>query len=258
MTEWLRYETKRGDKLLKHINKALGIGLFVVVWQMISIASTSPAIPGAEEIFSRLGDILQDRKTIDHMIASMKIILMGISIAVLFGISVAIVMSMFEAVRLALSPLLESLRGVAALTLFPLLIATLGIGDISRVFVIFWTAWPSVLISTINGLDTERQLVEAAQSCGANKLQEFMYIRIPLAIPSMINGIRIGISGGFISLIAAEMLGATKGIGYMLLWASHAFDFKAVYAYIILIALISGLMNLAMLKIEKKVKEKLI
>lgn len=252
------YKKKEGDKLLKHINKALGIGLFVVVWQMISLASTNPALPGAEEILFRLGDILQDRKTFDHMLSSMKIVLMGISVAVVFGIIIAIVMSMFEAVRLAMSPLLESLRGVAALTLFPLLIATLGIGDISRVFVIFWTAWPSVLISTINGLNTERQLVEAAQSCGANKLQEYLYIRIPLAIPAMINGIRIGISGGFISLIAAEMLGATKGIGYMLLWSSHAFDFKSVYAYIILIAALGGLLNFGMLKIENKVKENLV
>lgn len=244
--------------MLKHINKALGIGLFVVVWQMISMTSTNPALPGAEEIFGRLWNILQDSKTFNHMLSSMKIILMGISAAVIFGIAIAILMSMFEAVRLAMSPLLESLRGVAALTLFPLLIATIGIGDISRVFVIFWTAWPSVLISTMNGLESERQLVEAAQSCGANKLQEYLHIRIPLAIPAMINGIRIGISGGFISLIAAEMLGATKGIGYMLLWSSHAFDFKAVYAYIILIAIMGGLMNLAMLKIEKKVKENLI
>lgn len=244
--------------MLKHINKALGIGLFAVVWQMLSVTSTNPALPGIEEILGKLCDILQDRKTFVHAIASMKIVLMGITFAVVFGISTAILMSMLEPVRLAMSPLIESLRGVAALTLFPLLIATLGIGDISRVFVIFWTAWPSVLISTINGLDTEKSLVEAAQSCGANKLQEYRYIRIPLAIPSMINGIRIGISGGFISLIAAEMLGATKGIGYMLLWSSHAFDFKAVYAYIILIALMGGLMNLVMLKIEKKVKENLV
>lgn len=244
--------------MLKHMNKALGIGLFVFVWQMISLTSSSPALPEVGEIFGKLGDILQDRKTYVHMLASVKIVSMGIAVAVVFGITIAVIMSMFEPVRLALSPLFESLRGVAALTLFPLLIATLGIGDISRVFVIFWTAWPSVLISTINGLDTDKLLVEAAQDCGASKLQEYRYVRIPLAIPAMINGIRIGISGGFISLIAAEMLGATKGIGYMLLWSSHAFDFKAVYAYIILIALIGGFMNLAMLKIERKVKENLV
>lgn len=244
--------------MLKHINKALGIGLFVVVWQMLSMSSTNPALPGAEEIFGRLCDILQNPKTLEHAMASMKIILMGISAAVIVGILLAVIMSMFEPIRLALNPLVESLRGVAALTLFPLLIATLGIGDISRVFVIFWTAWPSVLISTMNGLDGEKLLVEAAQSCGANKLQEYLCIRIPLAIPAMINGIRIGISGGLISLIAAEMLGATKGIGYMLLWASHAFDFKAVYAYIILIAAMGGIMNFTMLKIEKKVKENLL
>ena len=219
--------------------------------------STNPALPQVSEIALRLVEILQDGDTLTHIASSLKIIFIGICSAVIFGITLAIVMSMFEPVRVAVTPLMESLRGVAALTLFPLLIATLGIGDISRVFVIFWTAWPSVLISTINGLDTEMQLIEAAQSCGANKIQEYTLVRIPLAIPAMINGIRIGISGGFISLIAAEMLGATKGIGYMLLWSSHAFDFKAVYGYIIIIAVIGGLINYAMLITERKVKENL-
>ena len=244
--------------MLKYINKVIGIAIFIAIWQLVSMSSTNPALPGADEIFLRLIEILREPNTYKHILSSMKIIFMGISVAVVFGITIAIVMSAFEPVRLALNPLIESLRGVAALTLFPLLIATLGIGDISRVFVIFWTAWPSILISTINGLDTEQLLVEAAQSCGANKFQEYMRIRIPLAIPAMINGIRIGISGGLISLIAAEMLGATKGVGYMLLWSSHAFDFKSVYAYIILIALIGGLMNFSMLIIERKVKENLI
>lgn len=244
--------------MLKYINKVIGIAIFVVIWQLVSMTSTNPALPGVDEIFCKLIEILRELKTYKHILASLKIIFNGISVAVVFGITTAIVMSMFEPIRLALTPLLESLRGVAALTLFPLLIATLGIGDISRVFVIFWTAWPSVLISTLNGLDTEKLLIEAAQSCGANKYQEYLYIRIPLAIPAMINGIKIGISGGLISLIAAEMLGATKGIGYMLLWSSHAFDFKAVYAYIILIAVIGGVMNYLMSIIERKVKEKLI
>lgn len=244
--------------MLKYINKVIGIAIFIVIWQMMSFASTNPALPGADEIVCRFFEIIKEPDTYKHILSSLKIIFQGISVAILFGITTAILMSMFEPIKLALNPLFESLRGVAALTLFPLLIATLGIGDISRVFVIFWTAWPSVLISTLNGLDTERILIEAAQSCGANKWQEYLYIRIPLAIPAIINGIRIGISGGLISLIAAEMLGATKGVGYMLLWSSHAFDFKSVYAYIILIALIGGLMNFMMLIIERKVKENLI
>lgn len=243
--------------MLKRIYKLLGIAAFIGLWQLVSVMSTNPALPGVDAIFNSLCDILQEPKTYEHIAASAKIIIHGLIAAIIFGISFAIIMSMVEPIRLALTPLFESLRGVAALTLFPLLIATLGIGDISRIFVIFWTAWPSVLISTMNGLNTDKVLVEAAQSCGANIIQEYIYIRIPLAIPSMINGIRIGISGGLISLIAAEMLGATKGVGYMLLWSSHAFDFKAVYAYIILIATMGGLINFLMLIIERKAKEKI-
>lgn len=251
----MRFETKEGDNI-KHFNKFIGIIAFIVVWQIVSFNSGNPAVPSITKILKELAAILADNQTIGHITASIKIIILGILIAIIFGICLGILMSAIDQVRVALMPLIESLRGVAALTLFPLLIVTMGLGDSSRIFVIFWTAWPSVLISTINGLDINRTLIEAAQNLGANKYYEYRYVRIPLAIPTIISGIRIGISGGFISLIAAEMLGATKGIGYMLQWSSQAFNFKAVYAYIIIIAAIGGLINWTMLKIEKRIKER--
>lgn len=238
------------------LNKSLGIVLFVIVWQIASILFDNPAVPKFVDIFNELLLILSDSKTILHITASLKIVIIGIVVAVIFGFTLSVIMTRFKVVMNAMMPLIECLRGVAALTLFPLLIVVAGLGDGGRIFVIFWTAWPSVLIATLQGLETKQILIDAAHTMGATEWQVMTKVRIPLAMPKIVNGIRIGISGGWISLIAAEMLGATKGIGYMLLWNSHAFNFKAVYAYIIIIALLGGLMNFMMQIAERKAKER--
>ena len=243
-------------KTLRVINSFIGVVGLLILWELISLLYPNPAIPSLLNIINELISILTDVNTYNHIISSLKIVLIGICTAILFGLSLGTIMTRYRHIYTALIPVIEALRGVAALTLFPMLIAIAGIGDGSRVFVIFWTAWPSILISTMHGLETDKTIVEAAASSGANENQIMWYIRLPLAIPNIVSGIRIGISGGWISLIAAEMLGATKGIGYMLLWNSQAFNFKAVYAYIIIIAVLGGFMNYLMLKIENKLKEK--
>ena len=154
--------------------------------------------------------------------------------------------------KAALLPVIESVRGVAALTLFPLLIITLGIGTVSRVFVIFWTAWPAIVLSTIASLEIDRGIVDAARAAGAGDWTIIARIRIPMALEGLVTGLRIGAGGGWISLIAAEMLGASRGLGYYLLWSSQSFEFRKVYAVILIIAAIGGLMNLCLLFLQKK------
>lgn len=243
-------------KALRIITSTSGIIGLLIIWELISLLYPNPAIPTLQSIVKELISILIDSNTYMHIVSSLKIVVIGIFVAIVFGIILGVVMVRFKRIRMSVTPVVESLRGVAALTLFPMLIAIAGIGNSSRVFVIFWTAWPSVLISVMHGLETEEMLVEAAMSLGADENRIMWHIRLPLAVSDIVSGIRIGMSGGWISLIAAEMLGATKGIGYMLLWNSQAFNFKAVYAYIIIIAVLGGLMNYGMLKIEKKLKER--
>lgn len=247
--------------ILKNIktifNKSIGVLGFLIIWELASIYSNSPAFPSLKNIFVKLIEVLSNGNTIIHITSSLKIVTLGILFAIIIGFILGMIMVRFKVVNTALLPLIEMLRGVAALTLFPLLIVTLGMGDSARIFVIFWTAWASILISTIKGLsDIEQMLIEAAQNLGANENIILFKIRLPLALPQIVNGIRIGISGGWISLIAAEMLGATKGIGYALLWASQSFDFNGVYAYIIIIAVLGGLMNWAMLIIQKNIEKR--
>ena len=95
-------------------------------------------------------------------------------------------------------------------------------------------------------------MVDAARVFGAGEWRIILSIRTPMAAQGLITGIRIGMGGGWIGLIAAEMLGATRGLGYFLLWSSQSFQFERVYATIIVIAAIGGIMNGILLLIQKQ------
>lgn len=132
------------------------------------------------------------------------------------------------------------LYGVRSLQLPSLL----GLGVKSKVFVIFWTAWPAILLNTAHGLNrVDADVCNAARIDGAGRWSLFRYIELPLALPMVMTGFRIGLSGGFISLVSAEMLGGSAGLGYSILAYSQTFRFPQMYAVIIIIAAIGLAMN---------------
>lgn len=180
----------------------------------------------------------------EHVGASVSIVLCGFLVAagVGFGAGVGVALSRwFGAV---LGPLADAVRGVPALAVFPLIIVALGLGLTSKVFVIFWTAWPAVFLSTITAIrQVDRHVHEAAQLDGAGRYALLVRVTLPLASMGILTGLRVGLSGGWISLTAAEMLGASRGLGYFVLSSSQAFQFPDMYAGVVLIAGLGFAMN---------------
>lgn len=186
-----------------------------------------------------------------HAATSLETITLGFTLATAIGFSLGVLIVQVPASRAVIMPVVDAVRPVAALTLFPLLILLLGIGTWSKVFVIFWTAWPAVLLNTAHGLDkVDADVRSAAQIDGAGRLALFRYIELPLAFPMIMTGLRIGLSGGWISLVSAEMLGSSSGLGYSILAYSQTFRFPQMYAVIITIAFIGLAMNVCLSAIQ--------
>jgi NitT/TauT family transport system permease protein len=220
-------------------------------WQLFARIKSNPAIPPLGGIIRTLSNLIRDGPFIGHIGASLSILLTGVGIALFVGFTIGLLLYRYKYFKVAAYPVIECLRGVASLTLFPLLIVLLGIGAPSRIFVIFWTAWPAVVLSTLNSLNIDENIVNAAKTSGAGDWRIIFNIRIPIAAQGIMTGIRIGAGGGWISLIAAEMLGAQKGLGYFLLWSSQSFQFERVYASIIVIASVGGIINFLLLLLQK-------
>lgn len=236
----------------------IGVISFLIIWELYAISRNYPLFPRVYEIITSVVSSILADDFLPNFLSTLSISLRGILASVIVGVPLGLAMGESRTIRQLIGPLFNSLRGVAGISLFPILIVIFGIGDGARIFVIFWTALPAVVMNTIAGLYTiDHEVVEASQTMGASRMQVLFYIKIPLAFDYILNGIKIGMGTGWISLVVAEMLGASRGLGFMLSWSAASFQFAKSYSYIVIISAILGLLTAMVEGVQKAVQKKL-
>ena len=233
-----------------------GIATFVVLWEVMVRVTGSPSLVTVQAIFGRLFFLLQQPFFRSHIYQSLHTVLVGCAIASAVGILTGIVLYDYKPLQYAFAPVLSMMRGLSALTLFPLLIIMVGLGQTSRVLVIVWTAFPAVMLSTMKALEIDESIVEASKSCGCTDFQTMIYMRIPLGLPGIFTGIKISFSAGWMAIIAAEMLGSNSGLGFYLIHSAQAFQFASMYATMFCIGIIGGISSGLLLIIQNKLNQR--
>ncbi len=235
------------------IESVVGIAAILVLWEVAARAMGIRTSPFTT-VFGAFVRLLFSRAGFIHIMASLQHITAGFALAAVVGITLGIGIAQNKTINLLLTPIVDAMRPIAALTLFPLLILVLGLGLWSKVFVIFWTSWPAILLNTVQGLvKVNTEVISAAHVDGASEWLCLCHIKFPLALPTIMTGLRIGLSGGWISLVAAEMLGASSGLGYAILSYSQTFHFAEMYAVILMIAILGLLMNFGLARLQSAV-----
>jgi len=234
------------------MKRLIGVLAILVFWELYSRMSGSVVIVPFLSVLEGMWKLIWSGEAFGHIAASMGRIFPGFLIASSLGFVSALLITEFHLFDMAVMPIVDSVRPVAALSIFPVIILLMGIGELSKIFVIFWTAWPAVLLNTVHGIRTvDRQIVEASMLDGADRFQILRHISVPLSMPTIVTGLRIGLSGGFISLVAAEMLGSNSGLGYAVWKYSNTFHYAEMFACIILIALIGLAFNVILAAVQK-------
>jgi ABC-type nitrate/sulfonate/bicarbonate transport system permease component len=184
--------------------------------------------------------------------ASLSRILFGFAFAVTVGIVLGALMARVRLLDLILDPLVELLRPISPLAVFPLAILWFGIGDASKIFVIALAASFPVILNTYAGVRSiDPNFFRASQSLGADPIEIFTTIVLPGSLPQIFTGVRLAWGISLIVIIAAEMVGATVGIGYMVLEAQQTFRTERVFAGIIVIGLLGFLTDLGFRRLRK-------
>ena len=129
----------------------------------------------------------------------------------------------------------------------------LGLGETSKIaIVLYGCAWP-ILLNTISGLRTvDPLLLKAARSLGLGPLRLFQKVVLPAAVPTIFTGIRLAGAYSILILIAAELVGAKAGLGYLITYAQYNFDVPTMYAGIITISAIGLVINQLMVVLERR------
>lgn len=224
--------------------------LILFLYSSVRAIKRSPSLPSIKSLIESAANIFLSSEFYINLIGTIKIVLIGVAISFAVGFLIALICSASENLNYLIMPIINSTKNIPSIALFPLFIILMGIGDTPRIFVIIWNSMYPIISSSFAGFNSvPSETIEAAQNCGANKFQIYKYIKIPLSIFDLLNGLKIAVSNGFIAIVVAEMLGATKGLGYMVLWSANAFKYSDMYIYILVIALIGFSFNALIEKI---------
>jgi taurine transport system permease protein len=197
----------------------------VLLWWLLARLEVVPAmfLPSpfavASKFFSVWTDGFQDATLPQHLLASIGRVSAALVGAIIFGVILGFAMHLSETGRGIIEPLLEFYRPIPPLAYLPLVIIWFGIGEFAKILVIFLGILPSIIIATNDSLKSvPRDMINAARSLGATRTQVVLLVLLPHAFPSILTGTRIGLGAGWATLVAAELVAATKGLGFMIKW----------------------------------------
>ncbi|MEY2196544.1 ABC transporter permease [Neobacillus sp. BF23-41] len=188
-----------------------------------------------------------------HFQASILRSLFGFGLAILVSIPLGLIIGWYPLASELLNPVLEVFRNTAALALLPVFILLLGIGETSKVSIVFFACTFPILLNTINAVrNVDPLLIKAAKSMALPSYRLFYKIILPASIPTIFTGIRMAGSSSILVLIAAEMVGAKEGLGYLINYSQQNFQITQMYAGIITISLLGVAINYLLVSLERK------
>lgn len=161
----------------------------------------------------------------------------GLAIGGFIGLVTGMLMARYRPFEQLLDPLIAALFPTPKLALFPLLMVWLGLGDASKIALVAITAFFPIAINTYAGMrGVDKFLIWNAKTKGANAFQMLTRVMLPAALPFIFAGLRVATSFSFLLVVAAEMLGASGGLGFRILFAQRTFEAETMYAAILFVA----------------------
>ncbi len=181
-------------------------------------------------------------------------VIVGFGAGALVGTLIGLAMGMWRGVDSAIEPFVEFLRPLPQLGYLVLLIIWFGIGETSKVMLLFLTAFPVAAIAARDGVrSVPLQHIQAARALGASSRQIFCFVVFPGALAEIFVGMRLAIGLVYATLIAAEMLAGSDGIGWMVFNAGRFLRADFVFVGVAIIGIMGILLDWGLVTAERKV-----
>ncbi|MBT2594530.1 ABC transporter permease [Arthrobacter sp. ISL-72] len=236
--------------------KSLAVLLFLALWELgptyLASPSTRVFLPPLHEVLAAGAKLLETGQLQNHLQASLTRSVSGFSIAVVSAVVLGLLIAWYGWLSSFLNPLLELFRNTATLALLPVFTLLLGIGEESKITIVAYAAFFPVLLNTIAGVRTvDPLLIRAARSLGLNSFRLFQKVILPSAVPTIFTGIRMAGTSSILVLIAAEMVGAKAGLGYLIVNSQMSFLIPDMYAGILTVSVLGLAVNVLLVALER-------
>lgn len=231
-----------------------GLTALFALWQfVVSAGLVNPIVlPAPLSVADTLWRMARDGSMALHALASLERVVVGFLIAAVVGTALGIALGWWPAVADVVRPVVEVFRPIPPIAWTPLAILWFGVGSAPSYFLVFMGAVFPVFVNTyaaVRGLD--RVQVNAARCLGAPPRMLFLDVILPASLPIVFPGLRIALGVGWMCVVAAELIAAQSGLGYMIQQSRMLLQTQSVLAGMIIIGALGFLMNAGMLWLER-------
>jgi ABC-type nitrate/sulfonate/bicarbonate transport system permease component len=231
----------------------------LVAWQVVSMLQIFPpiALPSPKAVWKALVLLLLHEygghSLADDVWISVVRIALGFVGAVILGVPIGLGMARSPLIFRIIDPFMQFIRPVPPLAYIPLLVVWFGIGELPKVLLILVGTVPVIIIGTISGVKgTPALRLSVARTLGASETQIFRYVILPSALPEIFTAMRVGIGVAWTCLVAAELIAADQGLGWLVQYAGQALQVAIVIVGIVVIGILGYGMELLIRLVERR------
>jgi len=206
------------------------------VWQVAALTLSTDSFPTAWDAIRAVPSILGDKESLINILASIRRMVIGFSVAISLSIPLGLMMGRSRAVASFFNPLLMITYPVPKAALMPIILLWLGVGDIAKMLVIFLGVSLPVIYHSFQGAKAiEEKMLWSGAAMGLSAAQRMIRIVLPAALPEILTGCRTGLVLALITMVTSEMIARQSGAGNILFNALDMGQYDTVYAMIIII-----------------------
>jgi sulfonate transport system permease protein len=241
---------------LKGLAKGLLVpALLAVAWEAAARSGTIPAylLPAPSEVFADLADLAKGGELAEHVAVTVWRVALGFALGAAAATALGALTGGSRLARELLDPTIQALKAVPSLAWVPLFILWFGIFETSKVMLIAVGVFFPVYLNLMTGiLGTDRKLVEVARVNGLSRFDLVRRILVPATLPSYLTGLRAGLALGWMFVIAAELMGASQGLGFLMIDGQMTGRPSIIVGALILFAIAGKLSDAALEAVSKR------
>ncbi|MFT4393649.1 ABC transporter permease [Gordonia lacunae] len=229
--------------------------VLAVIWEVAPRVGLvdSTFLPPLSTVLETLVELAANGQLWEHVSASLSRAIQGFVVAVIIAVPLGLLIGWYRPVAQWLNPALELFRNTAPLALLPVFVLILGIGETSKVALVIYACVFPILLNTISGVrNVDPLLIKSARSLGLSPFRLFQKVVLPAALPTVFTGLRLSAAASILVLIAAKMVGANAGLGFLIMASQLNFQIPAMYAGILTIALVGVVFNVVLVQVERR------
>ena len=213
--------------------------ILAAAWEISARAGlvSTLAMPPLSDVALAWFDLARDGELATNAFASLWRGAAGLLLAIVVGTIVGVLMAWWRPVHALFGPLVEAFYPMPKSALIPITVLWLGFGDGSKILLILLGCMLPVTMGAFNGArGSEQVLVWSARCMGASRLRTLWDVVVPSALPELFNGIRTALALSFILLVAAELIVAREGLGYVIGFLGANASYEAMFAVVLTVA----------------------